>query len=51
LEEIRVNLDKRAVKRKEDNQGLLVQVHPIKRRKNARCIRLGRYLEVAEARS
>jgi hypothetical protein len=36
LEEIRVDLDRRAVKRKEDNQGLQVQVHPPKRRKNAR---------------
>jgi len=42
LEEIRAELDRIAVKRKEEIKGFLVQVHPCKGRKNVRYYRLGR---------
>ena len=48
LEVIRVDLDRRAAKRKENYQGLQDQVHPSKGRKNVRHIRQGRQLKVAE---
>jgi len=48
LEVIRVDLDRRTAKRKENYQGLQGLVHPFKGRKNVRQSRQGRQLKVAE---
>ena len=42
LEEIRADLDRISVKRKEHSKGLLVQVHPSKKKKKCQVSRLGR---------